>query len=103
MQIDLSLTPAALSGPIDRLWRLSGAKIRAIERNHPPGSDTLVYTAAGRYTSRGWTEWTLGFRYGSALLQFDATGEKRFLEIGRRGTLEAMGAHLTDMGVHDHG
>lgn len=103
MKIDDALTPAALSGSIDRLWQISAAKIRAIERNHPPGSDTLVYTADGRYTSRGWTEWTLGFRYGSALLQFDATGEKRFLETGRRGTLEAMGAHVTDMGVHDHG
>ena len=103
MKIDHALTPAALSPRLDRLWRLSASKIRAIERNHPPGRDTLVYTVDGRYTSRGWTEWTLGFRYGSALLQFDATGDKRFLEIGRRGTLEAMGAHLTDMGVHDHG
>ena len=103
MKIDHALTPAALSPRLGRLWRLSASKIRAIERNHPPGRDTLVYTVDGRYTSRGWTEWTLGFRYGSALLQFDATGDRRFLEIGRRGTIEAMGAHLTDTGVHDHG
>ena len=103
MNIDLSLTPAALSPALERVWQVSAAKIRAIERNHPPGHDTLVYTVDGRYTSRGWTEWTLGFRFGSALLQFDATGDRRFLEIGRRGTLSSMDAHLTDMGVHDHG
>ncbi len=103
MQIDTRLTPAALSTQIERLWRLSAAKIRAIERHHPPGRDTLVYTENGRYTSRGWTEWTLGFRYGSAILQFDATRDRRFLEIGRRGTLETLDAHLTDTGVHDHG
>ncbi len=103
MKIDPHLEAASLSSPLDRLWEISAVKIRAIERNHPAGSEALVYTAAGRYTSRGWTEWTLGFRYGSALLQFDATGDRRFLEIGRSGALAAMGAHLTDMGVHDHG
>jgi unsaturated chondroitin disaccharide hydrolase len=103
MKIERGLTPAALSRKIEHLWEVSAAKIRAIERHHGTGRDALVYTVDGRYTSRGWTEWTLGFRYGSALLQFDATGDRRFLDIGRRGTLEAMGAHLTDMGVHDHG
>ena len=103
MRIDLTLEPVSLTPKIDRLWDLSAAKIRAIERRHRGPHDTLVYTVGGRYTSRGWTEWTLGFRYGSALLQFDATGEPRFLDVGRRGTLESMGPHLTDTGVHDHG
>jgi hypothetical protein len=53
--------------------------------------------------SRGWTEWTQGFQYGSALLQFDAMGDERFLEIGRRGTVGRMAAHVTHTGVHDHG
>jgi hypothetical protein len=57
----------------------------------------------GRYQARGWTEWTQGFQFGSALLQFDATGDARFLEIGRSRTVERMAAHLTHMGVHDHG
>lgn len=103
MRIDLTLEPVSLAPKIDRLWDLSAAKIRAIERRHRGPHDTLVYTVGGRYTSRGWTEWTLGFRYGSALLQFDATGEQRFLDVGRRGTLDSMGSHLTDTGVHDHG
>jgi len=103
MHIDNTLAPSSLASRIDRLWDLSAAKIRAIERRHGAPHETLVFTVGGRYTSRGWTEWTLGFRYGSALLQFDATGDRRFLELGRRRTLEAMGPHLTDAGVHDHG
>jgi unsaturated chondroitin disaccharide hydrolase len=103
MHIDHTLTPTALASRIERLWELSARKIRAIERNHRDGGETLVYTANGRYTSRGWTEWTLGFRYGAALLQFDAAGDRAFLALGRARTLEAMGPHLTDTGVHDHG
>lgn len=103
MTIDPQVKPAGLAAKIDRLWDLSAAKIRAIERRHGSSRESLVYTVNGRYTSRGWTEWTLGFRYGSALLQFDATGDERFLDLGRRRTLESMGPHLTDTGVHDHG
>ena len=57
----------------------------------------------GKYTSRGWTEWTQGFQFGSALLQFDATGDERFLELGRRKTIELMAPHVSHIGVHDHG
>ena len=42
-------------------------------------------------------------QYGSALLQFDATGERRFLELGRRGTVGRMATHVSHTGVHDHG
>ena len=52
---------------------------------------------------RNWTEWTQGFHYGSSLLQFDATDDARFLESGRRKTVERMAAHVSHMGVHDHG
>ena len=44
-----------------------------------------------------------GFQFGSALLQFDATGDAAFLELGPRRTLERMAPHLTHIGVHDHG
>jgi hypothetical protein len=57
----------------------------------------------GTYTSRSWTEWTRGFQIGSALLQFDATGEPFFLENGRNATLEWMPTHISHTGVHDHG
>jgi hypothetical protein len=41
--------------------------------------------------------------YGSALLQYEATGEEWFLEYGRRNTLERMAPYLAHTGVHDHG
>ena len=68
---------------------------------HSKGSP--VFTVAGKYSTRGWTEWTQGFQYGSAILQFDATGEKEFLEIGRKKTIEVMAPHVSHIGVHDHG
>jgi hypothetical protein len=36
-------------------------------------------------------------------LQYDATGEKEFLEYGRSQTLECMAPHVSHTGVHDHG
>ena len=103
MKIDPRLTPQNLVHPIERLFELSAQKILSIERSWKPEDGTPVFTVKGKYTSRGWTEWTQGFQFGSALLQFDATGEKRFLELGRRGTIERMAAHVSHVGVHDHG
>ncbi len=57
----------------------------------------------GKYSTRGWTEWTQGFQFGSSILQFDATGENYFLEEGRKKTLEKMAPHISHVGVHDHG
>jgi unsaturated chondroitin disaccharide hydrolase len=88
---------------IDRLWELSAAKITSVESTCPPEQASPVFTVAGRYTARGWTEWTQGFQYGSAVLQFDATGEREFLDIGRRMTTEVMASHVSHFGVHDHG
>jgi hypothetical protein len=97
------LTPADLLGKIERLWTASAAKLDSIEETCPPGHASPVFTVAGRYTARGWTEWTQGFQYGSALLQFDATGEERFLDLGRRRTIDLMAGHVSHIGVHDHG
>src|SRR5205807_5061774 len=75
----------------------------SIEETWRPEDGAPVFTVEGRYRARGWTEWTQGFQFGSALLQFDATGDRAFLELGRARTLERMAPHLTHMGVHDHG
>ncbi len=103
IQIDRQLTPSSLAPAIRRLFELSGEKIERLEKRWDPAAGTPVFTVAGTYTSRGWTEWTQGFQFGAALLQFDATGEPRFLQIGRRATVERMASHLTHVGVHDHG
>jgi len=103
IQIDRRRTPADLARSADRLFTLSGDKILAIEKRWRAEAGAPVFTVKGVYQTRGWTEWTQGFQFGSALLQFDATGERNFLELGRSRTIERMAPHLTHMGVHDHG
>ena len=97
------LNPGDLSPKLERLWALSAGKIRALEKEWDPARGSPVFTVKGRYASKGWTEWTQGFQFGSALLQFDATGEESFLETGRTHTFKDMAGHITHMGVHDHG
>ena len=103
VKINNQLKPANLQQKLRRFWELSGQKIRRIEREDAARQGTPVFTMEGRYTSRGWTEWTQGFQYGSAILQYDATGEKWFLENGRRNTVAKMAPHVSHFGVHDHG
>ncbi len=103
IRIDTTLIPDALLPQIDRLFALSGQKIRLLERTWDAAQGTPVYTVKGKYTTRGWTEWTQGFQFGSAILQFDATGDESFLELGREGTIAHMATHVSHIGVHDHG
>ena len=97
------LKPSDLTSKLKRFWTLSGEKINLIEKNYDTSKGSPVFTIAGKYSTRGWTEWTQGFQYGSAILQFDATGEKEFLETGRKKTVELMAPHVSHIGVHDHG
>jgi hypothetical protein len=100
---DYRLTAQKLLPKVVRLFDLSAAKISNIEKSWNPAKGTPVFTVQGKYTSRGWTEWTQGFQFGSAILQFDATGDKEFLELGRNKTFEIMAPHVSHIGVHDHG
>ncbi len=103
MKIDTTITPESLTGALDRFWELSGQKIELIEKEYDSSQGAPVFTVDGKYSTRGWTEWTEGFVYGSAFLQFDATGEERFLELGKKRTVERMATHVSHIGVHDHG
>ena len=98
-----ALAPTDLLSSIETLFAKSAAKIDAIERRWLPQHGSPVFTVEGEYMARGWTEWTQGFQFGAAILQFDATGDAHFLELGRARTLERMASHLTHVGVHDHG
>jgi unsaturated chondroitin disaccharide hydrolase len=97
------LQAADLSQALQRFWDLSGQKVRHIEQHYDVSQGAPVFTVQGRYTTRGWTEWTQGFQFGSAILQYDATGEAGFLEYGRQKTLAHMAPHVSHIGVHDHG
>jgi unsaturated chondroitin disaccharide hydrolase len=103
IKINLTLRPSDLVAKLKRFWQLSGEKIYLIENNYDVSKGSPVFTSNGKYITRGWTEWTQGFLYGSMILQYDATGEKEFLEMGRRKTVELMAPHISHMGVHDHG
>ncbi len=103
IQLDPNLKAADLQPQLARVFAAAPRKIRAIDHDYPLGSGAPVFTVAGRYTARGWTEWTQGFQYGSALLLFDATGDEEFLQLGRENTRHNMAGHVTHVGVHDHG
>ena len=103
MNINEKLTIEQLLPKVELLWELSAHKIRRIEQEYDPSQGAPVFTRAGKYTTRGWTEWTQGFQYGTSILQYDATGDEAFLEIGRKATLEKMASHVGHFGVHDHG
>jgi unsaturated chondroitin disaccharide hydrolase len=103
LRIDRSLTVDRLRPRIERLFEVSAGKILALEKRWRPERGAPVFTVRGRYTARGWTEWTQGFQFGAAWLQYDATGEGRFLDLARRRTVERMAVHVSHMGVHDHG
>ncbi|HSU31450.1 MAG TPA: hypothetical protein VLJ11_09455, partial [Bryobacteraceae bacterium] len=65
MKIDHSIEPALLGPAIKTLFGASAEKIRSLHRSWNPSEGSPVFTVKGRYTSRGWTEWTQGFQFGS--------------------------------------
>ena len=103
MKIDLQITPTRLLPALYRMWDLSADKILSLQQSWKQAHGTPVFTVQGKYTSRGWTEWTQGFQFGSALLQFDAMGDEQFLNLGREATIRWMASHVSHIGVHDHG
>ncbi|MCF0058096.1 glycosyl hydrolase [Dyadobacter sp. CY356] len=103
MEIRNDLSAASLQPKIDRLWQLSAEKINLISKEYDTSKGSPVFTVHGKYTTRGWTEWTQGFQYGAEVLQFDATGDESFLERAKKNTVDHMASHVSHFGVHDHG
>ena len=103
MKIAQDITVASLEKKALRVFQVSAAKVETLDRRWNPASGSPVYTVQGQYTSRGWTEWTQGYQFGSAVLQFDVMGDEQFLEIGRIHTVSRMPKHVSHIGVHDHG
>jgi unsaturated chondroitin disaccharide hydrolase len=103
MNINSSITPENLVQKIEKMWSASAEKLDAIAGEYDRALGSPVFTVNGKYTTRGWTEWTQGFEYGSHILQFDATEDERFLESGKNAVVERMASHVTHFGVHDHG
>ena len=96
IEIDVGIEAADLNDALARLWTTTGPKVKRLCRQDSADQPTPVYTVAGRYTARGWTEWTQGFLYGEAILQFDATGVRHDL-----GRLVLMLRHHGDLVIAD--
>ncbi len=103
MKISDDISTTDLKKRLDRFWEISGSKIDLIRDEYDTSQGSPVFTVEGKYTTRGWTEWTQGFQFGSEIMQFDATGDHKYLEIAKKATVEKMAPHITHMGVHDHG
>lgn len=103
MNIDTHLRPQCLLPALYNVFKVAGRKVASLADTWEAKPSSPVVTVRGRYTSRPWTDWTAGFLCGMPLLVFEATDEKRFLDLGRSLTLKRMPPHLTHAGVHDHG
>ena len=103
MKIDFALQAGQFVPKLEKFWSLSGEKIKLIEGEYDHSQGSPVFTIGGKYSTRGWTEWTQGFEYGSSILQYDASGDEFFLNFGRENTLKYMAPHVSHTGVHDHG
>jgi unsaturated chondroitin disaccharide hydrolase len=101
--INYKLEPHHLAAKLQKFWELSDQKINLIQRDYDEKNGSPVFTVDGKYSTRGWTEWTQGFQYGSALLQFDITREQKLLASTRNMIVSKMGPHISHTGVHDHG
>ena len=98
-----TLTAQGLMPSVDRALQLAVEKTLRLEKRWKGSDGAPVFTVAGRYTARSWTQWTQGFQYGNALLCFDMTGQKELLPMAQGHILADMAGHLTHFGVHDHG
>ena len=103
IRTDKAPTAATVAKLTGGVFEHAARATRELRAAWNPAQGTPVYTVEGRYTTRGWTEWTQGFMFGNAVYLFDATGDKEMLEYGRAGTVDYMASHVSHIGVHDHG
>jgi unsaturated chondroitin disaccharide hydrolase len=103
VHIQHPLKPGDFVSRVQTFWKRSAEKLALIHREFDDSQGSPVLTVNGKYTARGWTEWTQGFQFGSAVLQFEATGDSFFLEQAKKDTIGKMAPHVSHTGVHDHG
>ena len=103
MLIDQTVTAESLLPATEQVFQLAAEKTLALDQMWDVNLGTPVFTVEGKYSTRGWTEWTQGFQYGCLILTGDALDDRRLVELGRKRTIERMLPHVTHVGVHDHG
>jgi unsaturated chondroitin disaccharide hydrolase len=103
IHLDTEIKTSDFSERLKKFWQLSEKKIHLLDKYYDESTGSPVFTIRGKYSSRGWTEWTQGFQFGSALLQYEIDGEKQTLENAKKRILHKMAPHISHVGVHDHG
>jgi unsaturated chondroitin disaccharide hydrolase len=103
MIINHDLKLEDLEKPLERCFQAASVKAKKLATDWDPAKGAPVFTVRGTYTSRGWTEWTQGFQFGTHLLLYDVLGDEEHLDFGVQATLDHMAPHVSHIGVHDHG
>lgn len=103
INLNTTYTPADMSQALSVFLDVASDKLIGLNEAQAKTDGAPVFTVNGKYTARGWTEWTEGFQYGCQILQYDATGDEQFLQMGRDNTINKMAPHVSHVGVHDHG
>lgn len=103
MRIDYNLELSIVLIKFEKFWEISGEKLERLINNYDIKQGAPVFTVQGQYRPFRWTMWTIGFLFGSALLQFEATQDKQFLDYAITSVRNYMPNYLTHMGIHDHG
>lgn len=103
MNVDQNLSAKDLQPAVKKVFELAADKTRRLDQTWDPARGAPVFTVSGKYTTRGWTQWTQGFQYGCLILTGDALSDNHLVELGRARTLDHMLPHVTHVGVHDHG
>ena len=80
------IQPRELENAVACVFSLAAEKTIRLDRRWKPEKGAPVFTAAGTYAARGWTQWTQGFQFGNALLCYDFLDDPALLEIGSRHT-----------------
>jgi hypothetical protein len=103
MKIDFDLNISTFKDSLIQFWQLAADKVNLLDEEYDSSRGSPVFTEEGKYTTRGWTEWTQGFQYGIPVLIFDAGRDIKMLEIGKKNIFAKMSHHISHFGVHDHG
>ncbi len=103
MKLESTISPDALMPGVRRAVALAAEKTKRLETRWKTSDGAPVFTVAGRYTARSWTQWTQGFQYGCGVLCYELTNDAELLAAARSHTVAHMAEHITHVGVHDHG
>ena len=88
INVDASIKADDLAPLLDEVFALAKTKVAHLNKTWDPEQGSPVFTVRGKYTTRGWTEWTQGFMYGCQVLVFDGTEDEDFLIIPQHQRIE---------------